>query len=230
MATEDRRVTDLYALLEIDNSASDTEIRAAHRRLIKAHHPDAGGDGATAAELNYARDTLLDPERRRAYDQLLAAARRPDAQDAFARAVAKAKANRNAKSSAPRSGATSATARVRARAKAARARRAARVEAVRERAAAAKARAKEARVEQRAKRLGRDLRDVAATPILTRLFEDEIEDAMERGDWLSVLLVGAATIAGDIKINRQLAEQPDTRAALSALAEWLARRDESADE
>jgi hypothetical protein len=46
-------------LLGVAPDAGIDDIRAAHRRLIAALHPDAGGNGDAAARLNAARDTLL---------------------------------------------------------------------------------------------------------------------------------------------------------------------------
>lgn len=47
------------ALLGVGEAASREEIRAAHRRLIAAAHPDRGGAQGQAARLNAARDLLL---------------------------------------------------------------------------------------------------------------------------------------------------------------------------
>ncbi len=47
------------ALLGVAPGASSIEIRAAHRRLIVAAHPDRGGAQDQAARLNAARDVLL---------------------------------------------------------------------------------------------------------------------------------------------------------------------------
>ena len=46
-------------LLGLVEGASETDIRAAHRRAMRQAHPDAGGSDAQAARLNAARDFLL---------------------------------------------------------------------------------------------------------------------------------------------------------------------------
>jgi len=51
-------------LLDVPVDASAETIRAAHRRLVARVHPDAGGSADLAAQVNQARDTLL--ERRQA--------------------------------------------------------------------------------------------------------------------------------------------------------------------
>ena len=47
------------ALLGVSAMADKAEIRAAHRRLIAAAHPDRGGTESMSARLNGARDLLL---------------------------------------------------------------------------------------------------------------------------------------------------------------------------
>jgi hypothetical protein len=48
-----------YALLGLAAGASRMAVKAAHRRLMKQHHPDRGGSAEMAARLNAARDRLL---------------------------------------------------------------------------------------------------------------------------------------------------------------------------
>lgn len=50
---------DALAILGLENDATETEIRAAHRRLMRTAHPDRGGSAWLAARLNAARDFLL---------------------------------------------------------------------------------------------------------------------------------------------------------------------------
>jgi len=47
------------SLLGVGAEATPAEIRAAHARLIRMNHPDAGGTDGLAAQLNAARDRLL---------------------------------------------------------------------------------------------------------------------------------------------------------------------------
>ncbi len=50
------------ALLGVAPDADAGTIRAAHRRLIASVHPDKGGTEALAAQINAARDLLLDDQ------------------------------------------------------------------------------------------------------------------------------------------------------------------------
>jgi DnaJ homolog subfamily C member 19 len=47
------------ALLELPAGADAAAVRAAHRRLIAAAHPDRGGSTEQTRRLNVARDILL---------------------------------------------------------------------------------------------------------------------------------------------------------------------------
>lgn len=61
--------TNPYRTLGVNRSATPEEIKAAHRRLVLAHHPDRGGDKDAFAEIQTAYDLLSDPEKRREFDK-----------------------------------------------------------------------------------------------------------------------------------------------------------------
>lgn len=60
-----------YEVLGIHRDADADEVRRAYRAAARDVHPDAGGDADRFRRLAEARDTLLDPTRRRAYDATL---------------------------------------------------------------------------------------------------------------------------------------------------------------
>lgn len=59
---------DYYTVLGVARTATEAEIKAAYRSLMKQHHPDTGGQTDATQEINQAYAVLGDPEKRRAYD------------------------------------------------------------------------------------------------------------------------------------------------------------------
>lgn len=59
---------DYYEVLGVPHNAGEDEIEKAYRALIRKHHPDMGGDTATAQLINEAHDALSKPGRRARYD------------------------------------------------------------------------------------------------------------------------------------------------------------------
>lgn len=47
------------AVLGLKEGASEADIKAAHRRMMKVNHPDRGGSADIAARINQAKDVLL---------------------------------------------------------------------------------------------------------------------------------------------------------------------------
>jgi curved DNA-binding protein CbpA len=92
MAVEYDPKADYYAVLGIDVNATAADIKKAHRARIRDLHPDRGGDATRATTVNIARDVLIDPKSRRAYDQArhawITQAMRDPVMRAFADAVA----------------------------------------------------------------------------------------------------------------------------------------------
>ncbi|MDE2445550.1 MAG: DnaJ domain-containing protein [Alphaproteobacteria bacterium] len=50
---------DAFSVLGLKPGASDVEIKAAHKNLMKQYHPDKGGTDYLAAKINEAKDVLL---------------------------------------------------------------------------------------------------------------------------------------------------------------------------
>ena len=63
-----REIRTLYTWLEIDEKASEEEIKKAFRDQAKIHHPDRGGDANRFAKISQAYEVLMDPKRRSRYD------------------------------------------------------------------------------------------------------------------------------------------------------------------
>lgn len=65
---------DYYELLGIDKNSSEEEIKLAYRRLAKKFHPDLNKSDPQAKEkfieIKEAYETLIDPSKRKIYDQL----------------------------------------------------------------------------------------------------------------------------------------------------------------
>jgi len=59
---------DYYEVLGVAHNASEDDIEKAYRALIRKHHPDMGGDTATAQLINEAHDALSKPGKRARYD------------------------------------------------------------------------------------------------------------------------------------------------------------------
>ncbi|RUM27064.1 J domain-containing protein [Rhizobium vallis] len=61
-------MTDPYDILGVERDANEAQLKAAYRRLAKVAHPDSGGDTEAFDNLQKAYGLLLDPVRRKVYD------------------------------------------------------------------------------------------------------------------------------------------------------------------
>ena len=64
---------DYYKILELDNKASQADIKKAYRKLARKYHPDLNPNDTEAEkrfkQINEANEVLSDPEKRKKYDQ-----------------------------------------------------------------------------------------------------------------------------------------------------------------
>ena len=60
-----------YEELGLKENATQSEIKSSYRRLVKQHHPDAGGEKDRFLSIQDAWETLNDPFKKEKYDNLL---------------------------------------------------------------------------------------------------------------------------------------------------------------
>jgi len=94
---------DPYAVLEVCSTATQAELKAAYRRLVKQHHPDAGGSEERILALNAAWEQLGDPESRRAFDRSSSSSAEAARDEARARGARNARATQAAQRASGRS-------------------------------------------------------------------------------------------------------------------------------
>ncbi len=67
------QIKDYYKILGIDKDSTEEQIKLAYRKLAKKYHPDLNKTDPFAKEkfieIKEAYDTLIDPVKRRSYDQ-----------------------------------------------------------------------------------------------------------------------------------------------------------------
>ena len=61
----------LYEELGLKENANKSEIKSSYRRLVKKHHPDAGGEKNRFLAIQNAWETLNDPLKKEQYDKTL---------------------------------------------------------------------------------------------------------------------------------------------------------------
>ena len=64
-------IKNFYKELEVKENATQGEIKSSYRRLVKQHHPDAGGEKDRFLAIQDAWETLNDPLKKEEYDKTL---------------------------------------------------------------------------------------------------------------------------------------------------------------
>ncbi len=64
-------INNLYKELGLRENATQSEIKSSYRRLVKQHHPDAGGEKDRFLAIQDAWETLHDPFKKEQYDKNL---------------------------------------------------------------------------------------------------------------------------------------------------------------
>lgn len=59
----------LYEELELPRDCTFDQIKQQYRHLAGLHHPDRGGDGEKFKRIKFAYEVLINPERRKLYDE-----------------------------------------------------------------------------------------------------------------------------------------------------------------
>ncbi len=70
-------IKNFYKELDVKENATQSEIKSAYRRLVKQHHPDAGGDKDKFLAIQNAWETLNDPFKKEQYDKTIFPLKQP---------------------------------------------------------------------------------------------------------------------------------------------------------
>ena len=66
-----KQLVSFYQLLQVDPRADYEVVHAAYLAMVRKHHPDNGGSNSLCARLNEAKSVLLEPKKRKEYDNFL---------------------------------------------------------------------------------------------------------------------------------------------------------------